>query len=138
MEFQLREYTAEDYEMVKSWWEAHGGDIPPALPLLGVVVMHKGEPVCAEWLFMDNSIGACMPAFFVSNPEAKGYKLMSAFKFMQGGLEAIASEHDYNLMITTSEKPFLIKMFQRCGFKIGMRGAVQLWKWVKEDGDGDY
>jgi len=66
---QLKEFTADDYETCAQWWSGHGWEPVPAvvLPKLGMMVVDDEAPICAAWLYMDNSVGVSMLEWLVTN-----------------------------------------------------------------------
>jgi len=127
----IREFNAEaDYPMLAGWWRMHEWPALPAaiLPKLGIVVEHAGEPVCAAFLYMDNSVGVCMMEWLTTNPEAPLKQIPTAIRVLIDFLGQRASEMGYGIMLTTCRQAALARVFQKNGFEQTDDSVIHLVK----------
>ena len=72
MKLATRLYTAKDYDILTTWWNAHGSypPKPQHLSATGLIVEAGGNPVCAGFLYKTDS-KICVFEFVVSDPNAE-------------------------------------------------------------------
>lgn len=126
----LREYTPEDYPVLAEWWKLHGWAAIPAniLPKLGAVAVKGDVPLCAAFLYMDNSVGVCWLEWLVSNPKASPFEVMKGVRELMGFLEAQASVLGYGVMLTTCRQASLVRLYESAGFAKTDEGVTHLLK----------
>jgi hypothetical protein len=127
---QLRDFTADDYPTVETWWAGHGWSPVPLqiLPRLGIIAdMHHGEtstPTAAAWLYMDNSVGVAMLEWIVTNPEAKPRDVLKAITEAVNFIKTRAAELGYTVILATCRQESLSKVLQKRGFNVTDSGMI--------------
>jgi GNAT superfamily N-acetyltransferase len=126
----LREYIPEDHPMLTAWWKAHGFPVLPAaiLPKLGIVAEHDGVPVCAAFLYMDNSVGVCMLEWLTTNPQAPGKHVPGAIRALVGFMAERAGAMNYGVMLTTCRQEALARVYEKNGFTRTDDSVIHLLK----------
>lgn len=112
--------------MVREWWVAHDRMAPPPLeilPRLGIVIEPDGEPVCAAWLYMDNSVGVCFVEFPVTKPGLSLTEMRLAFAVGVQFLKLEAAALGYGVMMVRT-LPGLARVLASMGFRRGGEGLV--------------
>jgi hypothetical protein len=81
------------YLIVKGWWLERGWDIPAidSLSTTGLMIYHKGRPVCAGWLYQTDSLMAVI-GFVIGDSKTVGKVKKQSVKFLLTELERIAKE----------------------------------------------
>ena len=132
---QLKEFTADDYETCAQWWSGHGWEPVPAvvLPKLGMMVVDDEAPICAAWLYMDNSVGVSMLEWLVTNPDVSPMQTARAIKTLVAFMSDRAKEMNYGVMLTTCRQPSLARMYEKSGFIKTDEGVTHLLKMVKKE-----
>lgn len=131
---QLREYQKSDYPILVEWWRGHGWSAVPesVLPKLGVVVCERegvrDDPVCAGFLYMDNSVGVCWLEWIVSNPYASGFSVARGITELNRFMEGRAKEMGYGAMLTCCRQASLARFYERAGFQKTDSGVTHLIK----------
>ena len=112
----IREWTPDDYPVLEKWWNAHGWPAVPQqmLPACGIIVEDDGQPKAAIFAYMDHSTPFAMIEWLVTDPESKS---PTAIKHAIKGIMRIVRRHGREHMMTSSNNPLLIKMFEKYGFK---------------------
>jgi hypothetical protein len=112
----IREWTPEDYPVLKSWWEAHGWNAVPlaALPQCGIIVEDDGVPKAAIFAYMDHSTPFAMIEWLITDPQSKS---PMAIKHAIKGIMQIVKSFGRTHMMTSSSNALLIRMFERYGFQ---------------------
>lgn len=137
MSIQIRPYSPEDYPMLVTWWEGHRWPaIPQAvLPKLGAIAFHHDRgaqhedfPLCAAFLYMDNSVGVCWMEWLVSNPRGQGMETIRGINAVIGFLEEEAKRLGYGVMITSCRQESLTRIYERSGFNITDKCVTHMLK----------
>lgn len=120
---QAAVYTHADFEMVNSWWESHLGRplLQTALPPLGVVVSHEGEPWAAIWCYELYGVPIAELTFPTTRP---GLSLADASRALMFGalacMSAAGKNHVPEARFTTfkviAPRP-MTRFLKRLGFK---------------------
>lgn len=127
----LREINVvADYPTLCKWWEGHGWPTLPAaiLPKLGIMVEHDGLPVCAAFLYMDNSVGVCMMEWLTTNPEAPLKAIPTAIRILIDFMADRAKDMNYGVMLTTCRQPALARVYEKNGFERTDDAVIHLIK----------
>ena len=130
----VREFNAEaDYSMLAAWWKAHGWPALPVaiLPRLGIVVEHCGVPICAGFLYMDNSVGVSMLEWTTTNPDAPLKAIPTAIRVLTDFMAERAQEMNYGLMLTTCRQPALARIYEKNGFERTDEAVIHLVRVIK-------
>jgi hypothetical protein len=133
----LKEYSPEDYPMLAAWWAGHRWQAVPesVLPKLGVVAtysnreaQHEDVPLCAAFLYMDNSVGVCWLEWLVSNPNGSPMEVLRAIRAVIEFMEERAKELGYGVMLTACRQASLVKIYERAGFAKTDEGVTHMLK----------
>jgi len=125
-----------DYEIVKSWWEARDiwKPIPKMmLPRGGIVVFDEDDfdkMICAGWLYLDNSSPVSMLEWIVTNPQNTNKQSYAGIKTLVGCADTMRKGMGYKIMMTTTDNDSLAKLLERCKFKVTDKNTTFL---IKED-----
>lgn len=113
----LREYTPEDYPLVKGWWEGHGKPATPPnlLSPIGVFALRDGEPVAAMWLYLALGCGLCWLEYPLTAPKQSLSQARESLKELLGHMINVAQIHNYALMLGQATVP-LAREMKRAGF----------------------
>jgi hypothetical protein len=125
--------NAEDYATFEPWWVKHQGQSIPlaALPPVGVVALDDdGTPAAAGWLYMAVGVGVAWMAWITTNPDLPAFRALRGLSLVEGGLEALAKTHNYNVVFTETQKPALVRWMQARGYVKNHSNITQLLKRV--------
>jgi hypothetical protein len=130
----VREFNVEaDYPMLAAWWKAHGWPALPAaiLPKLGIVVEHCGAPVCAGFLYMDNSTGVSFLEWLTTPPDAPVKLVPTGIRVLCDFMEERARAMNYGIMLTTCRQPALARIYEKNGFAKTDEAVIHLVKVIE-------
>lgn len=70
----IKQFDNSMYDQIASWWTGHGVFPVPceSLPATSAVAMHEDKPIAAAWMYLDNSVGVCLMAWPVVDPDVCG------------------------------------------------------------------
>lgn len=124
-----RLYNPHDYLTVRQWFPRHGVEAVPEaiLPKCGVVVEKDGQPMCAGWLYQDNSVGIAWLAWLVTNPDQPLFHVEQSLQHLLSAAETVVKDLGYGLVFTETNRPALGRFLQRQGFTPNHQ-AVQYFK----------
>jgi len=123
-----------DYEIVKSWWEAREiwKPIPEQLlPRCGIIVYdadNDNQMVCAGWIYFDNTSPVCMLEWIVTNPENSSKQSYRGIQVLTGCADTIRKSMNYEMMMTTTDNNSLTKLLKRAGFSVTDKNTTFLVK----------
>lgn len=135
-DFKLRHVGEPgDIELMQRWRAERGLAPVPVyvLPASGVVVSDDDGPVAMGWLHMSNSVGVCWVESLTVKRGLGLKKADAAAGAVLLGLEIMAAEHDYGLMIAHCEHR-LAMAAQRHGFRRGGDRLTCIMKEVERHG----
>lgn len=123
----------EDAELMpvfESWWLGHGVKTVPVaiLPQCGVLVEGDEGSLAVGWLYMDNSVGVAWEAWVTTSPALRGLEVLAVLGYLNESLEEVADELGYGLLFTMSDRPSLVRYFERHGWERNHSGMTQLFK----------
>lgn len=123
--------TLADYEILRPWWEARGGQAPSRemLPTFGAIAERHGKPFACAFCYLDaTGSGVGMLSWLATCPTSP--KLLSgrALILLIGFLTQEAKRLNYWLLTATYHHPSAISILRRMGFTAADRGMVQLFK----------
>jgi len=130
---ELIEFEEEKhYDMLQSWWVAHGwqGVHPSVLKPVAYIAKQDGEPVCFAVLWPVTEAGICLMEWIVSNPEAKPMAVIRGIRTISKFYEELARENDYGMIFTTCRQEGLAKVHERNGFERCDEGMIHLAKTI--------
>lgn len=123
--------TPEDYELVRPWWEARGGEAPSRemLPTFGALALHHGQPIACAFAYLDaTGSGVAMLAWLAACPgtsaHVTGRGMLHLFNFIERHCESL----NYWLLMATYHRPSVVSTLKRLGFRPADTGMVQLFK----------
>lgn len=134
----IREFTADDYPMVASWWEGHGQYAPRIefLPPLGIILFEEDEDgkrdIAALWLHLSLSCGVSFLEPAVSVPGLTVAKAALAFRSGIEFLKKRASAMNYDLMLVRTY-PAIARILRKSGFDTDGRTVFCLAALTKEN-----
>ena len=121
----------DDYEMIRPWWEARGGEAPSRemLPCFGVLSLHYGEPIACAFAYLDaTGSGVAMLSWLAACPgtsaHTTGRAMLHLFRFIEEHCEGL----NYWLLMATYHRPSVVSTLKRLGFQKGDTGMTQLFK----------
>jgi len=128
--FEIRHYGAEDYPLVKQWWEGHGWTAVEEkfLPRPGIVCLVDGVPAGAVWLYMSNSNGVAMMEWLVVRPDLPARQALEVIRHLLAGVEIECREADYGVIFTTARQAGLARILEKAGFVETDREMIHLIK----------
>lgn len=130
-----RLYRPEDYAIIADWWPLHRQPAVPEaiLPKCGVVVCTEGSdvPIAATWIYQDNSVGVAWLAWLVTDATTPVFHIERALEILLGGAETIATELDYRVLFTMTDRGSLGRWFEKNGFVRNHTGMSQFFKRLK-------
>lgn len=116
---------AEQYGQLSTWWRGHGWTPPPLeiLPPLHVVTRHAAgfvyvsDPVAwLEWLVTDPSAPV----------QARAKDLLRVIK----ACEKLARSKGAKWVFSSTNRPALVTVLERCGYLVGDRETTQMVKYL--------
>ena len=121
---------------MQRWRADRGLDPVPVyvLPASGVVASDDSGPVAMAWLHMSNSVGVCWVECLTVKRGLGLQRANTAAAAVLKGLEIMAAEHDYGLMIAHCELRLALAA-RRHGFRISGRNLTSIIKEVERNGD---
>jgi hypothetical protein len=130
MEYELRMLTDNDYDMLRSWWKWFRFPAPPKDYLPedgrgGILVSKNGVPICAGFLFLNNSKIAWIE-YLVSNPEYREEDRQQAIQRVIYELCVIAKNKGYKAAFTSLKNQNLIKRYEAVGFSVGSSNTTEM------------
>lgn len=129
---QIRNYKKEDFEMVKSWWDAAGevAPLPDMMPEESSFIAEiDGRPALAISLYLTNTPEICYVENFIGNPDLKGLSRNSASHLLINHIEKFASSLGYKRLICLAHKEQLKNHYQKLG---GVKTLDNLASFAKE------
>lgn len=123
--------TAEDYAVVRPWWEARGGEAPSRemLPTFGVIAEQDGQPVACAFCYLDaTGSGVAMLGWLATRPGSCAHKSGRAMLHLFRFIEQEAERLNYWLLMATYHRPSVVSTLKRLGFRPADTGMVQLFK----------
>jgi len=112
--YKVRNYKAEDYQMVKGWWDAskEAAPGPELLPLDSTLVLEiDGVPSVCVALFLTNSKEMCLMEGFISKPDLPKAIRNDAVQTMFDSACLFAKKLGYKKVITLA---YVDKIKTRC------------------------
>lgn len=118
--YKIRNFKAQDFEMVQSWWKAHE-EFPPTIEMLPeestFICEHDGIPLSAITVYLTNSKEFCMLDNFVGNPEMPGLVRQYSSILIIDHAERFAKDLGYKSMMCLAFEDKLKQYYQSFGYK---------------------
>jgi hypothetical protein len=125
---KIRFYLPSDRETVEEWHIAHSSVPTPEsiLPKFGIVVDAESGPMCAMWLYMDNSCPVCFPEHAISRPGLSVKESKEAFICAMNFFRICAKEMGFQFMILNT-LPGIARIMKGQGFIVaGKRQKITM------------
>ena len=105
------------YETLVEWWTEHGFPILPfdSVPTKVFVVSRDNIDLYAIPVY-SSDVSLCWIGFPTSNKKAPKELKSGALEFLMGNLQIAIRELGYKTIITTSDTPKLMNLFESQGF----------------------
>ena len=123
MNFIVRPYCAEDYPMIREWWDSHNDSFISSeiLPVTGVVVSHRlgcnWIPCAASWIYVASNAKLAQIGFTVTHPEAPMKIKHEAVILAVEKLKQMANSVGIVNIMAISDSSGLTKVYERSGFE---------------------
>jgi hypothetical protein len=113
MTSEIRQYTEKDYDLLKSWWNAHNWKEVPSssLPACGYIVNN----VCAGFLYLTNSDMALLE-WVVSDPNSKADLRDQSLDLLLAVLTEEAKLNGVKFIFTATRHPKLQERYKNHKF----------------------
>lgn len=118
----------KDYDIVRSWYEKQGLEIPDRYqyPPTGIMVEKAGVPVCCGWIYQTDSV-VCVFTFPIADIEADKETRNAALYHLIESAKFTAKKLGFqNIFCPINNKVFLARL-KKAGFKIHERNEA----WIK-------
>ena len=132
MELNLRALKESDWETLSSWWkwwrwpEVNKSMLP--LEGIGGLMVCKGDvPIAAGFLYLSNSKVAWLD-WIVSNPEYKETDRKTALSLLIKGLENVAKNEGYDIIISITRSESLINIHESLGYTVDKKPSYEISK----------
>ena len=85
---------ADDYAVIKTWWERRGTEAPAVvlLPPVGVMVEREGHPVACAFLYQDVGCAVAMVEWEATNPDNTAMESIRALNMVFDFFERFAAD----------------------------------------------
>ena len=132
MEFNIRKLNSTDYDnILVGWWKDWGWE-PPAKDFLpedgegGLIVLDKGIPVCAGFIYITNSKVAWVN-WVISDKSFKKKKIRNkAIEVLLENLVLMAIKNKNFYVFASNNNSSLIKRFINIGFIKGCTNSTEI------------
>ena len=117
----VREYIPEEYDIVSSWWKAHGWAPVPEklLARTGLVAENDGHPVAAVWVYRTDS-AVLLAEWLVADPEASPKDSYRAVTNLLDSVKLLADYSGCAVLMFVQEEGLLRKL-EKEGFSVEER-----------------
>ncbi len=128
---QVRLTTKEDYTELCDWWRWHRFTAP-SLELLdnlrfGIMISHKGENICAGFVYFTNARAYGMLEFVVSTYKIRDKKIRKkAIQLLLFSLQELAKKQGVKMLFSSLRNQNLIKHYKDCGFIKGSTNTTEM------------
>jgi len=121
--YNIRYYTAEDYPMLKTWWEGMD-EVPPSkemLPLDSTLILEMDEvPAVSVTLYFTNCREFCHLANIIGNPDLKGKGRKEATQALVDAAISFAGAAGFKRTLSFGHKDKVKTRFEQLGLKASM------------------
>ena len=113
-----RNFTSEDYEIVKKWWLSRGEAVvkPEWLSSLGIVVENENGPACMTWLYISNSRMAQV-GWTTTRPGLSPRDSHEAVMMAIESIQKLSQNIGVTYLHSMCNKSGLTKVMKRLGFE---------------------
>lgn len=132
-DIKLREYSKDDYPMLKQWWVAHGAErmhdsmIPPS----SVIVEDGNGPAAFAAIYLCNSNHVAFCHGLVTRPDLHLGDTMMILEALQDGIDIIMLSSNHTLLLGTVTGPAMVRGAERIGFHVFGKPAFHIARVVK-------
>jgi hypothetical protein len=132
MELNIRELKEQDWDILPQWWEKWNWPVVSRnmLPMngLGGLIVYKGDIlIAAGFLYLSNSKVAWLD-WIISNPEYKESDRKESLVSLINGLEDVARQQGYDIIISIARNKSLINTHKKLGYTVDENPSYEISK----------
>ena len=132
MELSIRELRESDWDTLQEWWLKWNWPImsKDLLPMNGCggLMVYKGDQlITCGFLYLSNSKVAWLD-WIVSNPEYRDNDRKEAISFLIEGLETVARQQGYEIIISIARNKSLIETHKKLGYTVDDNPSYEITK----------
>ena len=132
-ELSMRPLEDWDYELLLGWGKFWRFPYPPKefLPengLGGIMVLWRGKPACAGYIYRTDS-SVCWMEWIMSSPHIRDAEVRSeSLDYLIEALSLVAESLGYKWIFTSVKNERLINKYTDNGFEVGSKGTTEMIK----------
>lgn len=132
MKLTTRALQEKDWEILPQWWEkwkwpAVSRDMLPMNGLGGLMIHKEDTLIAAGFLYLSNSKVVWLD-WIISNPEYKESDRKEALVLLINGLEEVAKQQGYDIVISIARNKSLINTHKNLGYTVDENPSYEISK----------